>query len=251
MEELLKALYDRSLALDVNHVEAEALHGLQSGYRSLYTLGLLYPWKLAGVAETVPLHGRMRAIGWRLEVLARDGNLTLAERLGYAADLLGSYVMGVDTEFVERGLEIAWELLYSRERGRLVLPCRTSGVCRLLCHCHYFTGDEECLRLAGGLVVEALGGCGIWDEEELLDWLEALRLYDSVAGDTELPEDDRERLEEELRRLDARVCRVEDGMMEAMRRGVGADDVVAASRVFAIVARRVLEDSVEAEGKRI
>lgn len=251
MEELLKALYDRSLALDVNHVEAEALHGLQSGYRSLYTLGVLYPWKLAGVAETVPLHGRMRAIGWRLEVLARDGNLTLAERLGYAADLLGSYVMGVDTEFVERGLEIAWELLYSRERGRLVLPCRTSGVCRLLCHCHYFTGDEECLRLAGGLVVEALGGCGIWDEEELLDWLEALRLYDSVAGDTELPEDDRERLEEELRRLDARVCRVEDGMMEAMRRGVGADDVVAASRVLAIVAGRVLEDSVEAEGRKI
>ena len=251
MEELLKALYDRSLALDVNHVEAEALHGLQSGYRSLYTLGVLYPWKLAGVAETVPFHGRMRAIGWRLEVLARDGNLTLAERLGYAADLLGSYVMGVDTEFVERGLEIAWELLYSRERGRLVLPCRTSGVCRLLCHCHYFTGDEECLRLAGGLVVEALGGCGIWDEEELLDWLEALRLYDSVAGDTELPEDDRERLEEELRRLDARVCRVEDGMMEAMRRGVGADDVVAASRVLAIVAGRVLEDSVEAEGRKI
>ena len=251
MEELLKALYDRSLALDVNHVEAEALHGLQSGYRSLYTLGLLYPWKLAGVAETVPLHGRMRAIGWRLEVLARDGNLPLAERLGYAADLLGSYVMGVDTEFVERGLEIAWELLYSRERGRLVLPCRTSGVCRLLCHCHYFTGDEECLRLAGGLVVEVLGGCGIWDGEELLDWLEALRLYDSVAGDTELSEDDRERLEEELRRLDARGGRVEDGMMEAMRRGVGADDVVAASRVLAIVARRVLEDSLEAEGKKI
>ena len=251
MEELLKALYDRSLALDVNHVEAEALHGLQSGYRSLYTLGLLYPWKLAGVAETVPLHGRMRAIGWRLEVLARDGNLPLAERLGYAADLLGSYVMGVDTEFVERGLEIAWELLYSRERGRLALPCRTAGVCRVLSHCHYFTGDEVCLELAGGLVVEALGGCGIWDEEELLDWLEALRLYDSVAGDTELTEDDRERLEEELRRLDARVCRVEDGMMEAMRRGVGADDVVAASRVLAIVAGRVLEDSVEAEGRKI
>lgn len=251
MEELLKALYDRSLALDVNHVEAEALHGLQSGYRSLYTLGLLYPWKLAGVAETVPLHGRMRAIGWRLEVLARDGNLPLAERLGYVADLLGSYVMGVDTEFVERGLEIAWELLYSRERGRLALPCRTAGACRVLSHCHYFTGDEVCLELAGGLVVEALGGCGIWDGEELLDWLEALRLYDSVAGDTELSEDDRERLEEELRRLDARVCRVENGMMEAMRRGVGADDVVAASQVLAIVAGRVLEDSLEAEGKRI
>lgn len=251
MEELLKALYDRSLALDVNHVEAEALHGLQSGYRSLYTLGLLYHWKLAGVAETVPLHGRMRAIGWRLEVLARDGNLPLAERLGYAADLLGSYVMGVDTEFVERGLKIAWKLLYSRERGRLKLPCRTAGACRVLSHCHYFTGDEVCLELAGGLVVEALGGCGMWNGEELLDWLEALRLYGSVAGDTELSKEERERLVEELRRLEASGRRVEDDMVETMRRGVGADDVVAASRVFAIVARRVLEDSVEAEGKRI
>lgn len=251
MEELLKALYDRSLALDVNHVEAEALHGLQSGYRSLYTLGLLYPWKLAGVAETVPLHGRMRAIGWRLEVLARDGNLPLAERLGHTADLLGSYVMGVDAEFVERGLEIAWESLYSRERGRLTLPCRTAGACRVLCHCFYFTGDEACLELAGGLVVEALGRGGTLGRQELLDWLEALRLYDSVAGDTELSKEDRERLVEELRRLEASGRRVEDGMVEAMRRGVGADDVVAASRVFAIVARRVLEDSVEAEGKRI
>ena len=251
MEELLKALYDRSLALDVNHVEAEALHGLQSGYRSLYTLGLLYPWKLAGVAETVPLHGRMRAIGWRLEVLARDGNLPLAERLGYAADLLGSYVMGVDTEFVERGLEIAWKLLYSRERGRLVLPCRTSGVCRLLCHCHYFTGDEECLRLAGGLVVEALGRSGTWDGTELLAWREALRLYDSVTGDVALPGVEGERLGEELRRLSAKARRVENGLVDAVRRGKGADDVVAFSRVFAVVAGRVLEDSVEVEGGRI
>ena len=86
MEELLKALYDRSLALDVNHVEAEALHGLQSAYLSMYALGLLYPWVLDGVTDLVPVHGRARGIGWRLEVLARDGNLPLTERLDYAAD---------------------------------------------------------------------------------------------------------------------------------------------------------------------
>ena len=91
----------------------------------------------------------------------------------------------------------------------------------------------------------------MWDGEELLDWLEALRLYGSVAGDTELSKEERERLVEELRRLEASGRRVEDDMVETMRRGVGADDVVSASRVFAIVARRVLEDSVEAEGKRI
>ena len=36
-----------------------------------------------------------------------------------------------------------------------------------------------------------------------------------------------------------------------MKRGKGADDVVAFSRVFSVVARRVLDDSVEAEGKKI
>ena len=186
-----------------------------------------------------------------MEVLARDRNLPLTERLDYAADLLGGYVMRVDSEFVERGLDIAWELLYSRERGRLALPCRTSGVCRLLCHCHYFTGDEECLKLAEGLVVEALGRSGTWDGTELLAWREALRLYDSVAGDVALPGVEGERLEEELRRLTARARRVEDGLVDAVRRGKGADDVVAFSRVFAVVAGRVLEDRVEAEGRRI
>ena len=45
---------------------------------------------------------------------------------------------------------------------------------------------------------------------------------------------------------------LEDGLLEGMRRGEGvADDAVSFSRVFAVVAGRVLADCVEAEGRKI
>ena len=252
MEELLKALWLRSLELNVDHVERGALCGLSSGYLSMYRLGLLFPWTLDGVTDLVPVHGRIKAIGWRLEMLSRDADIPVSERVEHAADLLGSYVMGTDSELVSRGLEIAWELLHAGGRdGRLSLPCRTSGMCRLLSQCHYFTGDKECLDLARGLVVEALGRSGAWDGTELLAWREALRLYDSVAGDVALSSVEGERLGEELRRLSAKARRVEDGLVDAVRRCGDTDDAVAFSRVFAVVAGRVLEDRVEAEGKKI
>ena len=252
MEELLRVLYFRSLELNVDHVERGALHGLSLGYHSTYRLGLLYPWMLKDVTDLVPVHGRIKAIGWRLEMLSRDADIPVSERVEHAADLLGSYVMGTDSELVSRGLEIAWELLHAGERdGRLSLPCRTSGMCRLLSHCHYFTGDGECLELAEGLVMEAVGRSGSLDGWELLEWREALRLYADVSDGERGPKVERERLEEELRRLAVRARRVEDGLVDSMKRGKGADDAVVFSRVFSVVARRVLDDSVEAEGKKI
>ena len=170
--------------------------------------------------------------------------------MDYAADLLGCYVMGEDSELVVRGLEVAWELLHGRGEERMALPCRTAGMCRLLCECHYFTEDEGCLALARGLVTEALGRQRILTGEELLEWVNVLRLYadvsDGAAGMVE-----RERLEEELRRLGARARRVEDEMLEAMRKGEGTDDVIAFARLFAIVAGRLLVDCIEGEGKKI
>ena len=252
MEELLRVLYFRSLELNVDHVERGALHGLSLGYHSTYRLSLLYPWMLKDVTDLVPVHGRLKAIGWRLEILSRDADIPVSERVEHAADLLGSYVMGTDSELVSRGLEIAWELLHAGGRdGRLSLPCRTSGMCRLLSQCHYFTGDKECLDLARGLVVEALGRSGAWGGEELLDWLGALRLYADVSDGVGAAALERERLEEESRRLSVRGRRVEDGLVEEMRRGRNASDSVAFSRVFSVVARRVLEDSVETEGRKI
>ena len=68
MEELLKALWLRSLELNVDHVERGALCGLSSGYLSMYRLGLLFPWTLDGVTDLVPVHGRtfLFRSGWSM-----------------------------------------------------------------------------------------------------------------------------------------------------------------------------------------
>ena len=182
MEDLLLALWGVARGYDVDRVDRRALRGLQSGSLSMYRLGLLYPWTLGGVTDLVPLHGRARAIGWRQELLARDAGLPLSERAGHAADLLGCYVVQTDGELVSRGLDAAWGILYDARRGRLWPPGRTAGACRLLCQCHYFTGDAECLELAEGLVTEALGRSGSWEGEELLDWSERLVGGGGAAG---------------------------------------------------------------------
>ena len=250
MEELLRKLWRNAREYDVDRVDRRALRGLQSGCLSMYRLGLLYPWTLGGETDLVPLHGRARAIGWRQELLARDAELPLSERAGHAADLLGCYVVQTDGELVSRGLDAAWGLLHDEARGGLRLPCRTSGVFRLLCQCHYFTDDEACLDLADGLAREALGCAGAWDGWELLEWVEALRLYADVS-DGELALLEWERLDGELRRLRAVARRVEDGLLGGLLCGGGTEDAVAFSRMFALVAGRVLEDCLAAEGKKI
>ena len=202
------------------------------------------------------LHGRARAVAWRQDLLACDAELPLSERAAHAAGLLGCYVVQTDGEFVTRGLRTAWELLHGGGE-RMRLPGRTAGVCRLLCQCAYFTGDGECLELAKRLVTEALGRSGLLEGEELLEWLDALRLYADVSdggmaengnGEAAL---ERERLEEELRRLGARARRVEDALLEEAGRDGGQTDDVSLCRAFAIVASRLLEVSLAVEGKKI
>ena len=66
MEELLKALWLRSLELNVDHVERGALCGLSSGYLSMYRLGLLFPWTLdgefGGVHDSVVVTNKKKAL---------------------------------------------------------------------------------------------------------------------------------------------------------------------------------------------
>ncbi len=54
-------------------------------------------------------------------------------------------------------MDAAYDILTPWGSQKLVLPCRTANICRLLCNCYYFTGDAECGELAGKLVTEALG----------------------------------------------------------------------------------------------
>lgn len=242
--------------MDVSRMERGALGWLQAGCLRLYRMGLLFPWTLPADTDLVALHGRARAVAWRQDLLSCDGELPLSERAAHAAGLLGCYVVQTDGEFVTRGLRTAWELLHG-DGERMRLPGRTAGVCRLLCQCAYFTGDGECLGLAKRLVTEALGRSGSLDGEELSEWLDALRLYADVSDGSVVEDEngeaalEREWLEEELRRLGARARRAEDALLEAAGCDGGLADDVTLCRAFAIVASRLLEACLAAEGKKI
>ena len=101
-------------------------------------------------------------------------------------------------------MDAAYDILTPWGSQKLVLPCRTSNICRLLCNCFYITGDAECGVLAGKLVTEALGYTRGNHRDDLLGWWDAICLYDNVVGLMELPVEEQERVKEERVRLAVR-----------------------------------------------
>ena len=71
----------------------------------------------------------------------------------------------------------------------------------------------------------------------MLDWWEAICLYDDVIGLLELPLEERERLKGERARLSARVRQVEDEMIEQLARE-GEFSPGGSGQVFYILAKR-------------
>ena len=231
--DLLQELYRHARELDVNRCDAMFLSGWLHGYLSLYTAVRVYPWLEKDLDGVTALHERVRAIGRRLQRLAGEEDLPAATRARHV------------------GLEMAHELLTVPGSDRLVLPCRTPDVCRLLCQCHYFTGDDAFIALARGLVTEALGASYRWQGEEFLEWWKAFQLYDSVMGFQAVEPGDRERFEGELQRLAVNVDRVEREMVERFTPGVPGNGMAAEARVFEILAGQLLRNCNEEEGKRI
>ena len=137
----------------------------------------------------------------------------------------------------EKGVDAAYDILTPWGSQKLVLPCRTSNICRLLCNCYYFTGDAECGELAGKLVTEALGYMRGNHRDDFLGWWDAICLYDNVVGLMELPIEEQERLKEERVRLAVRVRQVEDDMIEQFVR-MGEVSSVDVGLVFYILAKR-------------
>ena len=90
-------------------------------------------------------------------------------------------------KFLDVALDTAYEILIPKAGDKIVLPCHTQNVCRLLCNCYYFTGEEEYGLLVGNLVTEILGLSRITSLEELVDWWNAIGLYVWVVGEMDLP----------------------------------------------------------------
>ena len=183
------------------------------------------------------IHERAKEIARWYEVLAPQKDLSSDARAGYAADLMDVYQLHSDLDFLEKGVDAAYDILTPWGSEKVVLPCRTSNVCRLLCNCYYFTGDAECGKLAGKLVTEALGYTRGGQQDDLLGWWDAICLYDDVIGLMELPVEEQERLKEERLRLSVRVKQVEDDLVKRFSRTAGSSSLDV-GQVFSILAKR-------------
>ena len=230
-------LYDRLREVNFRSYSPDKLSAYLHGYLTVYAMVRIYPWLETEFGVLYDIHERAKEIARWYEVLVQKKEFPANFRAGYAADLMDVYQLYSDLDFLEKGVDAAYDILTPWGSQKLVLPCRTSNICRLLCNCYYFTGDAECGELAGKLVTEALGYMRGNHRGDLLGWWDAICLYDNVVGLMELPIEEQERLKEERVRLAVRVRQVEDDMIEQFVR-MGEVSSVDVGQVFYILAKR-------------
>ena len=234
---LFREVYKQVCGLALKDCPPSSLSGLLHGYLSVYSMVRVYPWLEDEYGSLWDIHDRIREIARIIQELLKDKDLPVDTRAGYVVDLMDAYLLYSDMKFLDSALDVAYEILIPKGRDKIVLPCRTPNICRLLCNCYYFTGDAECGELAGKLVTEALGYTRGNHRGDLLGWWDAICLYDNVVGLMELPIEEQERLKEERVRLAVRVRQVEDDMIEQFVR-MGEVSSVDVGQVFYILAKR-------------
>lgn len=246
---LFHELYNRLHDFDIRSCAPEKLSGFLHGYLLVYSMVRVYPWLENDFGNPYDIHERAKEIARVYEVLVIKKDLPADTRAGYAADLMDVYQLYSDLTFLNEGLDAAYDILTPWGSDKLVLPCRTPNICRLLCNCYYFTGDLEDGNLAGRLVTEALGYNRGGDRDDLLAWWDAICLYDDVIGMMELPAGERERLGEERNRLSVTVKQKEKEMIEHFLQSEG-DNLNSTARVFYILAKQEFEACNELYGKK-
>ena len=233
---LFHELYKRSCELEMGRCPSPALSGFLHGYLSVYSMVRVYPWLEESFGETYEIHERVREIARFIEPLAGNKNLPADVRAGYVVDLMDAYLLYSDMKFVDVALDAAYEILIPKGSDKIVLPCRTPNICRLLCNCYYFTGEDECIVLAKNLVTEALGVSRKFNCEELRDWWRAICFYEDVVGTMELSLEEQISLEEERVRLTTCVKQQKDEIIERFHHV--DEDIRFDVEVFNILAKR-------------
>ena len=233
---LFHELYKRSCELEMGRCPSPALSGFLHGYLSVYSMVRIYPWLEESFGEPYEIHERVREIARFIEPLAGNKNLPADVRAGYVVDLMDAYLLYSDMKFVDVALDAAYEILIPKGSDKIVLPCRTPNICRLLCNCYYFTGEDECIVLAKNLVTEALGVSRKFNCEELRDWWRAICFYEDVVGTMELSLEEQISLEEERVRLTTCVKQQKDEIIERFHHV--DEDIRFDVEVFNILAKR-------------
>ena len=233
---LFREVYKQVYGLALKDCPPSSLSGLLHGYLSVYSMVRVYPWLEDDYGSLWDIHDRIREIARVIQELLKDKDLPVDTRAGYVVDLMDAYLLYSDMKFVDVALDAAYEILIPKGSDKIVLPCRTPNICRLLCNCYYFTGEDECIVLAKNLVTEALGVSRKFNCEELRDWWRAICFYEDVVGTMELSLEEQISLEEERVRLTTCVKQQKDEIIERFHHV--DEDIRFDVEVFNILAKR-------------
>jgi len=242
---LFREVYKQVCGLALKDCPPSSLSGLLHGYLSVYSIVRVYPWLEDEYGSLWDIHDRIREIARVIQELLKDKDIPVDTRAGYVVDLMDAYLLYSDIKFLDTALDAAYEILIPKGSDKIVLPCRTPNICRLLCNCYYFTGEDECGLLAQTLVTEALGLSRKFSCEELYDWWGGICFYEDVV---ELSKEEQIRLEEEQVRLITCVNQREDEMIERFIEATG-EDFEALANVFKVLAKRNFYEYNELNGK--
>lgn len=144
------------------------------------------PWLEDVYGSQWDIHERIREIAGELADLIQDPSIALEDRVGHIADLMETYLTYSDMDFLDIALDAAYGIISPEGSDEIVLPCRTPEMCRLLCSCYYFTGEEECARLAKEIVKDKMNE---YNSNQILinidnwNWFRAIEVYCSIVGD--------------------------------------------------------------------
>ena len=231
---LFREVYKQVCGLALKDCPPSSLSGLLHGYLSVYSMVRVYPWFEDEYGSLWDIHERIREIARVIQELLKDKDLPVDTRAGYVVDLMDAYLLYSDVKFLDTALDAAYEILIPKGSDKIVLPCRTPNICRLLCNCYYFTGEEENIQLAKSLVTEILGLSKKITCDEVIVWSEAICVYENIIGEMDIKEC--ERLLEEYTRLDASVKQVRDEQVAYFYQNRG--NILVMSRVFDFCAKR-------------
>ena len=168
-------LYMTIREVRVRDCSATSLSHLLHGYLSVYAMVRISPGLESEYGTLQEIHGRLREIAGELSKVAKDTSVEQDERIGYIADLMDAYQTYSDMDLLDEALDMAYRVLSPAGSDRIVLPGKTLNVCRLLCDCYYFTGEERCLTLAEEVINDNVR------RENLLNWLRAIENFGKLA----------------------------------------------------------------------
>lgn len=181
----LSDLYKKISDIPIGDFPSSALSGLLHGYISVYSMVRVNPWLEEVYGSQWDIHERIREIAGELADLVNDPSISLEERVGHIADLMETYLMYSDMDFLDIALDAAYGIISPEGGDEIVLPCRTPEMCRLLCSCYYFTGEERCAELAGE-IINGLKSCVLdkgLDDRNALIYLHSTEFYVDIVGD--------------------------------------------------------------------